>query len=108
MTTGEIARSRDGLHIRDARSRVPFDTRKVIGLNAAARYMTPMETLFSYLVGIAMAAVLAVLVVGVASMFRGGEFNRKYANKLMRLRVLLQALALLLFAIFMLFFRHQS
>jgi len=46
--------------------------------------------------------------VGVASMFRGGEFNRKYANKLMRLRVLLQALALLLFAIFMLFFRHQS
>jgi len=70
--------------------------------------MTRMETLFSYLVGIAMAAVLAVLIVGVASMFRGGEFNRKHANKLMRLRVLLQALALLLFAIFMLFFRHQS
>ena len=67
-----------------------------------------MEKLFSWLVGIAMAAVLAVLLFGVASMFRGGEFNRKYANKLMRLRVLLQAVALILFAIFMLFFRHPS
>ncbi len=108
MTTGEIARGRDEPLNRDPGPRAPFGSRKVIGLDAAARYMTRMETLFSYLVGIAMAAVLAVLVVGVASMFRGGEFNRKYANKLMRLRVLLQALALLLFAIFMLFFRHQS
>ena len=73
-----------------------------------ARYISPMEKLFSWLVGIAMAAVLVVLLFGVAAMFRGGEFNRKYANKLMRLRVLLQALALLLFAIFMLFFRHPS
>jgi len=94
--------------IRGSGPRVSFGRRKVIGLDAAARYMTRMETLFSYLVGIAMAAVRAVLIVGVASMFRGGEFNRKHANKLMRLRVLLQALALLLFAIFMLFFRHQS
>ncbi len=35
-------------------------------------------------------AVLAVLGVGVISMLRGGEFNRKYGNKLMQLRVLLQ------------------
>lgn len=35
-------------------------------------------------------AVLAVLIVGVFSMLRGGEFNRKYGNKLMQLRVLLQ------------------
>ncbi len=46
--------------------------------------------------------------VGVGAMFKGGEFNRKYSNKLMRLRVLLQAVALLLFAIFMLFFRDQG
>lgn len=108
MTTGEIARGRDGLLLRGPGPRVSFGSRKVIGLDAAARYMTRMERLFAYLVAIAMAAVLAVLMVGVASMFRGGEFNRKYANKLMRLRVLLQALALLLFAIFMLFFRHQG
>jgi len=73
-----------------------------------ARYITGMEKLFSYLVGIAMAAVLVVLIAGVVSMFKGGEFNRKYANKLMRLRVLLQAVALALFAIFMLFFRGHG
>ena len=42
------------------------------------------------LVIIGLAAVLIVLAVGVISMIRGGEFNRKYANKLMQLRVLLQ------------------
>lgn len=45
---------------------------------------------------IAMAATLGVLVLGLASFFKGGEFNRKYSNKLMRARVALQALALLL------------
>jgi len=67
-----------------------------------------METFFAALVGIAMAAVLATLLIGVGAMFRGGDFNRKYANKLMRLRVLLQALALILFAIFMLLFHHRG
>ena len=67
-----------------------------------------MEKLFTVLIFVAMGAVLIVLLVGVASMFRGGDFNRKYANKLMRLRVLLQALALALFAIFMLFIRNHG
>jgi hypothetical protein len=71
----------------------------------AARYIRRMEKIFGYLVAAAMAAVLIVLIVGVASMFHGGEFNRKYANKLMQLRVLLQAVALALFAVFMLWFR---
>ncbi len=86
----------------------PAGILKIVGGAAAKGYMTAMERLFPYLVGIAMAAVLVVLLLGVGSMFRGGEFNRKYANKLMRLRVALQALALILFAIFMLFFRHPS
>ena len=73
-----------------------------------ARYMTEMERLFAHLVAITMGAVLLVLIVGVVSMFRGGEFNRKYANKLMRLRVLLQAIALALFAIFMLLFHNHG
>lgn len=72
------------------------------------RYITAMNLLLQYLVGIAMAAVLIVLLVGVFAMFKGGEFNRKYANKLMRLRVLLQAVALLLFAIFMMFFHNRG
>ncbi len=44
--------------------------------------------------GIALLAVLGVLMTGVVGLARGGEFNRKYGNKLMRLRVLLQFLAL--------------
>jgi hypothetical protein len=45
-------------------------------------------------------AVLAVLMVGVAGFARGGEFNRKYANKIMRLRLLLQFIAVLLILAF--------
>ncbi len=51
-----------------------------------------------YLLVGALAAVVLVLLVGVFAMARGGEFNRKYGNKLMRARVLLQALALLIIA----------
>jgi hypothetical protein len=32
-------------------------------------------------------------------MVRGGEFNRKYGNKLMRARVILQGLTIILFLI---------
>ncbi|MFQ5955966.1 MAG: twin transmembrane helix small protein [Kiloniellales bacterium] len=49
-----------------------------------------------------MLATLGVLATGVFSMMKGGEFNRKYANQLMRARVLCQFLALLFFALFML------
>jgi hypothetical protein len=48
---------------------------------------------------IAMIATLGVLVVGLAGFFQGGEFNRKYGNKLMRARVAFQALAVLLLLI---------
>ena len=41
-------------------------------------------------------AVLAVLIIGVGGFARGGEFNRKYANKIMRLRILLQFIAVVL------------
>jgi Hypoxia induced protein conserved region len=41
----------------------------------------------------------------VFSMAKGGEFNRKYGNKLMRLRIALQGLAILLFIVFMLAYR---
>ncbi len=45
----------------------------------------------------AMVAVLASLIVGIVSMAKGGEFNKKYGNRLMRTRVTLQGLALLFF-----------
>lgn len=68
----------------------------------------PMESLaavFPWLIGAALAATLAVLLIGLVSMFRGGAFNRRNANKLMRWRVGLQALAVLLLAVFFLFVR---
>ncbi|MGH1483250.1 MAG: twin transmembrane helix small protein [Geminicoccales bacterium] len=45
---------------------------------------------------IAMLATLMVLVVGLFGFFQGGEFNRKYGNKLMRARVMLQFIAIAL------------
>lgn len=58
-----------------------------------------MSMTFSILMALAMLSVLGVLGLGIFSMVRGGEFNRKYSNTLMRARVGLQALAILLFVL---------
>ena len=50
--------------------------------------------LFSYLIPITLAAVTVVLGFGIYALFRGGEFGRSYSNKLMRLRVVMQAIAI--------------
>ena len=49
--------------------------------------------IFSYLIPISLAAVTITLFVGLYALFRGGDFGRSYSNKLMRLRVVLQATA---------------
>jgi len=49
-----------------------------------------------YLVVAAIISVVLVLVIGIAGFGKGGEFNQKYANKMMRLRILLQFIAVLL------------
>ena len=58
-----------------------------------------MNTVFIILMAVAMAATLIVLIIGVGSMLRGGEFNQKYGNKLMNARVILQGIALLFLAL---------
>ncbi len=60
-----------------------------------------MKALFFTLVIAAAMITLAVLVTGIFAMARGGEFNRKHSNRLMRLRVVAQGIALALFAIAM-------
>ena len=45
-------------------------------------------------------AVVIVLMIGIGGFGRGGEFNRKYANKLMRLRILAQFLAVAIILLF--------
>ena len=52
--------------------------------------------LLTTLLLIAMLATLGALVVGLAGFLYGGEFNRKYGNKLMQARVALQAVAVVL------------
>ncbi|MEM6439785.1 MAG: twin transmembrane helix small protein [Pseudomonadota bacterium] len=44
-------------------------------------------------------AVLAILLFGVGSFARGGDFNRKYANKIMQMRLAAQAIAVVLILI---------
>lgn len=49
---------------------------------------------FTYLIPAALVSVAAVLALGIYALFRGGDFGRSYSNKLMRLRVLMQAIAI--------------
>jgi ABC-type methionine transport system permease subunit len=55
-----------------------------------------MEDVLQILLIVTLVAVMVVLITGVAGFIAGGEFNRKYGNKLMRLRVASQAVAVLL------------
>ena len=52
------------------------------------------------LIIISMAVVLIILMVGIGGFGKGGEFNRKYANKIMRLRILAQFLAVEIILLF--------
>ncbi|MNH51919.1 hypothetical protein D3C87_737600 [compost metagenome] len=52
--------------------------------------------IFDILILVAIAAVAITLGFGVFTLYRGGDFARSNSNKLMRLRVVLQAVAVLL------------
>lgn len=58
-----------------------------------------MQGALDFLVPVVLAAVVLVLAVGLVGLFRGGAFNRRWGNVLMRWRVGLQALAILLIAL---------
>lgn len=53
-----------------------------------------MNDVFDFLIPAALVAVTVTLAFGIYSLFRGGDFGRSYSNKLMRLRVVLQAVAI--------------
>jgi hypothetical protein len=61
-----------------------------------------MVTVLAILLAITMAGVLLVLFVGIGAMARGGDFNRRHSNRLMRLRVVLQLAAVVLFLLLVL------
>lgn len=51
-------------------------------------------------------AVGVVLILGIGTLFKGGNASKKYSNKLMQLRVLLQFIAILALVGFAYFFKN--
>jgi hypothetical protein len=47
---------------------------------------------------VCMFVALLVVLIGVIAMAKNGNFNKKYSNKLMRMRVLFQGVAVIVFA----------
>ena len=59
------------------------------------------------ILGIVLLIVVAVvLVLGIGTLFKGGETSKKYSNKLMQLRVLLQFIAIVVLVCFAYFFKN--
>ncbi len=58
-----------------------------------------MNTIFFILICLSTLAVTTVLGIGLYGLSKGGEFNEKYGNKLMRLRIILQGVTILLLAL---------
>ncbi len=55
-----------------------------------------LNLMLPYAIFIVLFSVLLVLFIGIISMLRGGDFNKRWSNKLMRARVILQGLAIVL------------
>jgi hypothetical protein len=47
---------------------------------------------------VCMLMALLVVLIGIIAMAKNGNFNKKYSNKLMRMRVLFQGVAVIVFA----------
>jgi hypothetical protein len=62
--------------------------------------------LINVLILIALAAVVITLGFGFYALYRGGDFGRSYSNKLMRLRVVLQFVAVVLIVVAFSLHRH--
>ena len=68
-------------------------------------YMVNMDVLQIILV-IFMAGALGAVIIGIIAMAINGKLNKKHSNKLMRLRVLFQAIVVLIFIIIIWFSRN--
>ena len=56
--------------------------------------------IFYLVVVVSILLVLVILMIGLGSFTKGGEFNRKYANKIMRMRIIAQAVAVILIILY--------
>lgn len=64
-----------------------------------------MDPLFIFIL-LAVSAVVIVLMVGIGGFAKGGAFNLKYGNKMMRLRIIAQFVAVVLILAYV-YFRGQ-
>ena len=62
-------------------------------------------TLVKFLAIILLIVVAVVLILGIGTLFKGGETSKKYSNKLMQLRVLIQFIAIVVLVSFAYFFK---
>ena len=62
---------------------------------------------FVKILGVILLMVVAVvLILGIGTLFKGGETSKKYSNKLMQLRVLLQFIAVIVLVLMAYFFKN--
>ncbi len=54
---------------------------------------------------VAVLAVLVILLTGIGGFAKGGDFNRKHANRIMRYRIIAQFVAIVLILVFVAFRR---
>jgi hypothetical protein len=62
--------------------------------------------LFNFIGFILLGAVAIVLLLGIYTLFKGGDTSKKYSNKLMQLRVLLQFIAIIVLVLLAYFFKN--
>ena len=63
------------------------------------------EFIFNLIGFTLLGAVAIVLILGIYTLFKGGRTSKKYSNKLMQLRVLLQFIAIIILVILAYFFK---
>jgi heme/copper-type cytochrome/quinol oxidase subunit 2 len=64
------------------------------------------DFLFNFIGFILLGSVAIVLVLGIYTLFKGGDTSKKYSNKLMQLRVLLQFIAIIVLVLLAYFFKN--
>ena len=64
------------------------------------------DFLFNFVGFILLGSVAIVLIMGIYTLFKGGNTSKKYSNKLMQLRVLLQFIAIIILVLMAYFFKN--
>ena len=62
--------------------------------------------LFNFIGFILLGSVAIILLLGIYTLFKGGDTSKKYSNKLMQLRVLLQFIAIIVLVGMAYFFKN--